>query len=79
MCERHHELLDMYQNAVSRFSATLEALRAAQASSPSKQEYDRLYGYVEQGRTAAEQARLDLERHVAEHGCDYFSTATSGK
>lgn len=55
MCEHHRELLDSYQQTVSRFSATLEALKASQAA-VSKQEYDRLYGYVEQARMASEQA-----------------------
>ena len=68
MCDRHRELLDIYQNAVARYSATLEALKMARTS-PSKQDYDRHYGYVEQARIKAEQARLDLETHIAEHGC----------
>jgi hypothetical protein len=78
MCEHHRELLDLYRQAVSRFSATLEALRASQGT-VSKQEYDRLYGYVEQARMASEQARLALERHVAEHGCDYVNAAVTAK
>jgi hypothetical protein len=78
MCDRHRELLDVYQQAVSRFSATLDALKASQGG-VSKQEHDRLYGYVEQARAASEQARLDLERHVAEHGCDYLNAAETAK
>lgn len=41
MCERHRELLDVYQQAVSRFSATLEALKAAQDAGVSKDDYGR--------------------------------------
>jgi hypothetical protein len=78
MCEHHRELLDLYRQAVSRFSATLEALKASQGT-VSKQEHDRLYGYVEQARMASEQARLDLERHIAEHGCDYVNAAVTAK
>ena len=78
MCDRHRELLDSYQQAVSRFSATLEALRAAHGTI-SKQEYGRLYGYVEQARGTSEQARLDLERHIAEHGCDYVNAVATAK
>ena len=77
MCERQEELLGLYQRAVSRFSATLDASKSARGT-VSKQEYDRLYQYVEQARAASEQARLDLERHVAEHGCDYLNAALSG-
>ena len=78
MCDRQRELLDVYQQAASRFSVTLEALNAAQAAGVVKQDYDRFHGYVEQTRTASEQARLELERHVAEHGCDYFNTDSGG-
>lgn len=78
MCEHHRELLDLYQKAVSRFSTTLEALQAAHAT-VSKQEYGRLYGYLEQARIASEQARLDLERHVAEHGCSYLNFAATAQ
>jgi hypothetical protein len=28
---------------------------------------------------ASEQARLDLERHIAEHGCDYVNAAVTAK
>ncbi len=70
MCDRHHELLDTYQKAESRLTATLEALKAAQDSGVPKEEYDRHCSYVEQTRCASEQARLELERHVAKHGCD---------
>ena len=34
-----------------------------------KDEFDRLNREVEQARLASETARLDLERHVSEHGC----------
>jgi len=62
----------LYQHAVSLFSATLEALKAAQRT-VSKLVCDLLYGYVEQARIASEQTRLYLERHVAEHGSDYLN------
>jgi len=78
MCDRHRELLDSYQQAVSRFSATLEALRASQGTI-SQQEYGRLYGYVEQARAASEQARLDLEGHIAEHGCNFLNAFATAK
>ena len=78
MCDRHRELLDSYQQAVSRFSAALDALKVSKGTI-SKQEYDRLYGYVEQARTASEEAQLNLDQHVAKHGCDYLNAAAPGK
>jgi RNase P subunit RPR2 len=68
MCERHTELLTAYQKAVALFSTTLDALQAARAN-VAKDEYDRMRNYVEQTRMISENARIDLERHVAEHGC----------
>ena len=74
MCERHTELLAAYQKAVALFSTTLDALQLAR-STASKAEYDRMRGYVEQTRLLAENARIDLEVHVAEHRCDSIGTA----
>jgi hypothetical protein len=74
MCERHSELLAAYQKAVALFSTTLDALQAARAIVV-KDEYDRMRNYVEQTRLKAEDARIDLERHVVEHGCDSLASA----
>ena len=74
MCDRHGELLSAYQKAVALFSTTLDALQAAR-STASKAEYDRMRNYVEQTRLISEDARMDLERHVAEHGCSSIGTA----
>jgi hypothetical protein len=75
MCERHTELLTAYQKAVALFSTTLDALQAARAN-VAKDEYERMRNYVEQTRIISENARIDLERHVAEHGCGSVGTAT---
>jgi hypothetical protein len=69
MCERHWELLEAYQKAVALFSTTLDALQLSRAT-VKKVEYDRMRNYVEQTRLISEDARMDLERHVAEHGCN---------
>jgi RNase P subunit RPR2 len=74
MCDRHSELLAAYQKAVALFSMTLDALQAGRAT-VEKQEYERMRSYVEQTRLIAEDARMELERHVAEHGCDSLGTA----
>ena len=74
MCERYGELLAAYQKAVALFSTTLDALQAGRATN-AKEEYERMRSYVEQTRLIAENARMDLERHVAEHGCDSLGAA----
>lgn len=69
MCEKHAALLQAYQKAVSQLSTALEALQAAMATAP-QQEYTCMRNYVDQSRVSAERARLDLERHLREHGCE---------
>jgi RNase P subunit RPR2 len=69
MCEKHAALLQVYQKAVSQMSTALDALQAAIATAP-REEYARMRRYVEQSRIAAKRARLDLEKHVREHGCN---------
>ena len=73
MCDRHWELLEAYQKAASLFSMTLDALQCSRAT-VSKDEYHRMRNYVEQTRLIAEDARIDLELHVAEHGCYSLDT-----
>jgi hypothetical protein len=68
MCEEHHRLLGAYQRAVNTFSLALDALGASRGTLE-KAEYQRMAGYVEQSRLNSEQARIDLQRHDAEHGC----------
>ena len=76
MCERHRELLDLYQKQVAHYSAALEAFQLARRTA-TKPDYDRHYGYVEQSRMKAEQARLNVEEHVSEHGCTLFTAASA--
>ena len=76
MCKRHSELLKLYQRKVAFFSTSLDTLEAARAS-VSKPAYDRMRAYVEQTRIAAENARIDLEKHVAEHGCDSLANGAA--
>jgi hypothetical protein len=68
MCDKQHELLKTYQRAVNTFSIALDAMEASRGCI-GPEEYKRMEGYVEQARLNAEQARIDLERHKAEHGC----------
>ena len=45
-----------------------EAMEAA-SETVSKEEYHRMRGYVEQSRVTSEQARINLDQHLSEHGC----------
>lgn len=68
MCKEHAKLLKAYQESVTKFSTTLEALEAARPT-VLRHEYQRMAGYVEQARLKSEQARSELETHTTEHGC----------
>jgi hypothetical protein len=68
MCQEHGNLLQAYQRAAAMLSTTLEALEASRSTAPIH-EYERLARYVDQYRLKAEQARIKLEQHTAEHGC----------
>ena len=68
MCEEQSKLLSAYRRAVSHYSTAVEAMEAA-SETVSKEEYHRMRGYVEQSRMISEQARINLDHHLAEHGC----------
>jgi hypothetical protein len=68
MCDEYGSLLSEYQKAVSRFSTTLVALEAGRRT-VGRAEYARMLGYVDQARLYSERARINLEKHTAEHGC----------
>ncbi len=76
MCDKQHKFLKAYQRAVNTFSVALDALEASRGCI-GPEEYKRMEGYVEQARLNAEQARIDLERHGAEHGCAGYTTIQS--
>ena len=67
MCERHDQLLGVYQKSVRTFGMALDALQAAIAISPS--DGQGIQEYVEQARAFSEQARINLEKHIRMHGC----------
>ena len=68
VCEEHSKLLKAYQQSVTKFSATLNALEAARPNTL-REEYQRMAGYVEQARLNSDQARAELDTHSSEHGC----------
>jgi hypothetical protein len=69
MCERHDQLLAVYRRTVRSFGISLDGLQAAIAISP--KDSQGMQEYVEQARATSEQARINLEKHIHEHGCQY--------
>jgi hypothetical protein len=61
-------LLRVYSFAISDYSRAVEVLHLRLGTLP-KQEYEKIRTFAEKTRELAEQARLALERHAAEHGC----------
>lgn len=67
-CLEKANLLNDYDTAAAEFSRTVRVLNQKMGVM-SKEEYVRILRFSEQARIRSEQARLALERHVAEHGC----------
>jgi hypothetical protein len=67
MCARHDQLLAVYRRNVRSFGISLDALQAAIAISP--KDSGGVQETVEQARAFSEQARINLEKHIHEHGC----------
>ena len=67
-CEEKVRLMDEYASATAEFSRTLNILNGKMGVL-SKAEYDRIREFVDVARRRSEAARLELVRHIAEHGC----------
>jgi hypothetical protein len=67
-CEEKQELLNAYSRAVHRYSIAVEALSLARSKAPLK-DYQRMRRMSERARAKVEEARLNLEAHIAEHCC----------
>jgi hypothetical protein len=76
MCEEYAKLLKAYQQSLALFSLTLGALQAARATVP-REESRRQAGYFEQARMRSDQARAELDKHTAEHGCSLALSAVA--
>ncbi len=66
-CEEKARLLRVYSVATSDYSWAVEVLHLRMGILP-KQEYEKLQTFAEETRELAEQARIALDRHSAEHG-----------
>jgi len=67
-CEIKFGLITDYETATTVFSEAVTELRRRIGTS-TKEEYDRIARDANDARVKSEQARLALERHVAEHRC----------
>jgi hypothetical protein len=67
-CDEKLPLDEDYQLATTRFSEAVKKLRQRMGTSP-KAEYARLDRAANEERVKSERARLELEEHVAVHGC----------
>lgn len=69
MCDVKISLLGDYRAKAAAYAETVEQLHRLIGISP-KEEYRRLRHASEVARNRADQARLLLEKHVAEHLCE---------
>ena len=69
MCPVKERLIQKYNDATKNYSRALNTLRAKMGTS-SKPQYQQMLQESEEARERSEQARLALQRHVSEHGCD---------
>ncbi len=65
---RKARMAEDYQLATTRLSEAVKKLRQRMGTSP-KAEYARLDRAANEERVKSERARLELEEHVAVHGC----------
>lgn len=68
VCKEKTRLVNEYEMKTNKFAAVLTELHQKMGTSL-KAEYDRLQLLVDEARIQSEQARLALERHIAEHNC----------
>lgn len=68
LCEEKLRLTRNYQEANARFSDAVSVLAEKTGTVP-RDEYERLRQTAEQLRLDSEKARVNLERHIAQHDC----------
>lgn len=68
MCDQKEALGERYRVAADEFCSAVNELQENIGTSK-KEAYKKLYGATRSARIGMEQARLDLEKHVSEHGC----------
>jgi hypothetical protein len=68
ICEEKNRLMHAYQTRTRLFSHAVDQLDVAR-STAKKSAYIDLKRISEDARIDSEKARLELERHVYDHGC----------
>lgn len=67
-CQERVRLTDEYDRTASEYCRCVGVL-SSRLGILVKQDYDDIRRFTEEARKRSERARLDLEHHVAEHGC----------
>jgi hypothetical protein len=67
-CGTKRQLFADYESKAALYAAAVTALNARIGTS-SKSEYEAMRRSIDEARVNAEEVRLKLERHTAEHGC----------
>lgn len=78
MCKRQNQLLAVYQRTVWIFGVTVDALQAAYAMSTNSAAYKKIRQNAEEALALSEQARIKLEKHIEEHGCQELHSFPGG-
>jgi hypothetical protein len=74
-CEERRRLLDEYNEAARALSVAVQAL-AEPTGVASRDEYERVLRALLEAGVKSEQARMALEKHHEEHGCEVWGTLT---
>jgi len=67
-CTEKYRLWRAYSFAIADFSRAVQVLNRY-TGTMDREEYERLRNFANQAEWTSEQARRELERHAAEHGC----------
>jgi hypothetical protein len=68
LCHEKHQLTEEYNIATAAYSQSVSELFASIGVIP-KAQYQQLRTATEEARLASADARDQLERHIADHGC----------
>jgi len=68
VCDERTRLLNEYKSTTLELSARVAKLIDNTGTTPQR-DYNLLKNVADLARIAAEQARLNLEKHIVEHGC----------
>jgi hypothetical protein len=67
-CAEKRRLIEIYEAATREFSRTLTVL-TRRMGVLLREEYDEIRAAGERARLRSEEARLQMEKHIAEHNC----------